>query len=131
MESTDLRDLAQRMLDAWTSQDVARVLDCYTDDCVYVDPNTRGPVRGRAAMRRYLERLFAGWQMTWALREAHGYADGSGANVLWSATFARKRDGAAAEIDGMDLVVLRDGRIARNEVAFDRSRLPPETPTPG
>lgn len=129
MDTTDLRALAERMLAAWTSQDVARVLDCYTDDLDYRDPSTRGPVRGREAMGRYLERLFAGWRMTWALRELWPYADGSGANVLWRATFAQRGGGPTVELDGMDLVVLREGRIARNEVVFDRTLLPGGDPS--
>jgi ketosteroid isomerase-like protein len=54
--------LVKRFMDAWTSQDVDRVLDCYTDDVRYHDPNTRGDVTGRDAMRRYLTRLFADWR---------------------------------------------------------------------
>jgi len=40
-----LRDsLVTDFLGAWNSQDVERVLDCYTDDVRYRDPNTRGEV---------------------------------------------------------------------------------------
>jgi ketosteroid isomerase-like protein len=43
--TTDARDrLVADFLDAWNSQDVERVLDCYTDDVRYRDPNTRGEV---------------------------------------------------------------------------------------
>jgi uncharacterized protein (TIGR02246 family) len=115
--------LVQRFLEAWTSQDVERVLDCYTDDLRYLDPNTRGHVEGREAMRRYLTRLFAGWQMTWAAREAFDLADQDGVALLWRATFLRAGDDKVIEIDGMDLAVLRGDRVARNEVHFDRAAL--------
>jgi ketosteroid isomerase-like protein len=116
----DLGRLAERMLDAWTSQDVERVLACYTDDLVYRDPNTRGEVRGAEAMRRYLRKLFASWVMTWSLRELRPLAGDDGCALLWRATF-RKADGTdTVEADGMDLVVLRGDRIERNEVWFDR-----------
>jgi ketosteroid isomerase-like protein len=114
--------LAERFLAAWTSQDVERVLDCYTEDLVYLDPNTRGPVRGRDAMRRYLTRLFAAWTMTWSLREAALFEGGRGCTVLWHATLQRA-GGPKAEADGMDLVEVREDRICRNEVRFDRSML--------
>jgi ketosteroid isomerase-like protein len=44
--------LVTRFLDAWTSQDVERVLDYCTDDVRYHDPNTRGDITGRESMRR-------------------------------------------------------------------------------
>ncbi|HET7202399.1 MAG TPA: nuclear transport factor 2 family protein [Steroidobacteraceae bacterium] len=123
--NTDRRDrLATQFLDAWNSQDVERVLDCYTDDLRYRDPNTRGEVAGRDAMRRYLTRLFAGWRMTWAKREVYDLAGHDGVALLWHATFRRRGpDAPIVEIDGMDLVVLDGDRVARNEVHFDRAPL--------
>jgi len=123
MTDEQLHELADRFLAAWTSQEVDRVLEIYSPELVYVDPNTRGAVEGRDGMRRYLNKLFAAWTMTWTLREA--YPDGSGDNVavLWHATFQRAEGGPLVEADGMDLVVVRDGLILRNEVYFDRTVL--------
>lgn len=115
--------LVTRFLDAWTSQDVQRVLDCYTDDLRYHDPNTRGDITGRESMRRYLTRLFAGWEMTWAAREVFDLAEPDGVALLWRATFVRKGADKVIEIDGMDLAVLRGDRLVRNEVYFDRAAL--------
>lgn len=115
--------LVTRFLDAWTSQDVERVLDCYTDDVRYRDPNTRGDVTGRDSMRRYLTRLFAGWQMTWAAREVFELAEQDGVAFLWHATLRRTGEDRVVEVDGMDLAVLRGDRVARNEVFFDRAAL--------
>jgi ketosteroid isomerase-like protein len=117
-------ELANTMLDAWTTQDVARVLDTYTEDLVYTDPNTTRPISGRAAFARYLERLFSEWTMSWALREAHPIDGGAGAQVLWTGNFRRSAGGPIAKIDGMDLVLLDGDRIQRNDVVFDRTRLP-------
>ena len=114
--------LATKFLDAWTSQDVEAVLAVYTDDLRYRDPNTRGEIVGAAAFRRYLTRLFALWQMSWSLREVHIGPDGTGA-VLWRATMRRVGSGETVHVEGMDLVQLRDGRVARNEVYFDRTLL--------
>ena len=118
----DWNGVAKRFLAAWTSQDVDAVLATYTEDLVYRDPNTRGEIRGANAMRRYLTRLFGAWEMTWSLREAHVSAEGTGA-VLWHATFRPRGGGAPVEADGMDLVQVRGGRVARNEVQFDRTLL--------
>jgi ketosteroid isomerase-like protein len=123
--NAQLETLADRFLDAWTSQDVDRVLACYTDDLVYRDPNTRGDVRGANAMRRYLTKLFSAWEMTWTRRELLSLASDGGAVLLWHATFRKAGGNTTVEADGMDLVMLKGGRASRNEVYFDRAILAP------
>ncbi|MHA7651548.1 nuclear transport factor 2 family protein [Mycobacterium sp. ML4] len=115
--------LAERLLQAWNTQEVKRVVDCYTDDVRYRDPNTRGFVEGADAMRRYLTKLFDRWQMHWALREAYPLRDGEGAAVLWRATFRLAGNDMQVEIDGMDLALADGDHLARNDVYFDRSSL--------
>ena len=125
MTNAELDALADRFLDAWTSQDVERVLACYTDDLVYRDPNTRGEVLGADGMRRYLTKLFSVWEMTWTRREAHALAGECGAVLLWHATFRKPGGDITVETDGMDFVVLDGDRARRNEVYFDRAVLVP------
>ena len=115
--------LSDAILSAWNEQDVETVLSCYTEDCVYLDPNTRGPVVGREALRRYLTKLFARWRMTWSRREVFLLADGAGTAFLWHAQLTPAAGGKTAEVDGMDLALVRDGRLSRNEVYFDRMGL--------
>ncbi len=122
---TTLHGLAADMLGAWNLQDVERVLSIYTEDLRYRDPNTRGEVQGRDGMRRYLTKLFQGWQMHWSLRELFPLRDHDGAAVLWRATFRKTGGQSTVEADGMDLVVFRADRIERNEVYFDRAALAP------
>jgi len=123
MNRSEVIAFAQEFLAAWNSQDVDRVVACYTDDLVYRDPSTGGEVHGAAGMRRYLTALFRAWEMRWSLREAHPLAERDGAAVLWHATLRPARHGALVETDGMDLVLMRGDRIERNEVWFDRSVL--------
>ena len=125
MDRQKMLALAEKFLAAWNSQEVDRLLSCYTSDLEYRDPNTRGAVRGSEAMRRYLTKLFGRWQMHWSLREAHLFDDGQGCAVLWHATFRRDETDTPIEIDGIDFVAVRDDRIARNEVCFDRAQLAP------
>jgi ketosteroid isomerase-like protein len=125
MDRQKMLALAEEFLGAWNTQEVERVVSCYTADLEYRDPNTRGAVRGADAMRRYLSKLFGRWQMHWSLREAHLFDDGQGCNVLWHATFRLPGSEAPIEIDGMDFVTVRGDRIARNEVCFDRAQLAP------
>jgi len=123
MEQEAMRERAAAVLSAWNSHDVDRVLACYTEDCVYRDPNTRGAVAGREALRRYLTRLFRDWRMHWSLREFFPFADGSDGAFLWDAKLTPAAGGKTAEISGMDLVLLRGERLVRNEVYFDRMAL--------
>ena len=120
MDVEEARRLTEAILSAWNRQDVDGVLACYTEDCVYLDPNTRGPVVGHEAFRRYLGRLFQLWKMHWSLREFFLFEDGSGGAFLWHAQLTPASGGKTAEIDGMDLVMLREGKLSRNEVYFDR-----------
>ena len=115
--------LAERVLSAWNNQDVESVLSCYTEDCIYQDPNTQGPVKGREAFGKYLSKLFQQWKMDWSLREFFLFADESGGAFLWHAELTPASGGKTFEIDGMDLVVLRGERLSRNEVYFDRMTL--------
>ena len=123
MDAERVKSLAEATLSAWNRQDVDGVVSCYTEDCVYLDPNTRGPVEGREAFSRYLSRLFQRWKMTWSLREFFLFEDGNGGAFLWHAQLTPASGGKTAEIDGMDLVMLRGDKLSRNEVYFDRMAL--------
>jgi ketosteroid isomerase-like protein len=125
MDRQQMFTIAEELLGAWNSQDVERVVSCYTPDLDYRDPNTRGSVRGADAMRRYLTKLFARWQMHWSLREAHLFADGRGCVVLWHAALRTPGSDTGIAIDGIDFVEVEGDRIARNEVCFDRALLAP------
>jgi ketosteroid isomerase-like protein len=61
--------------------------------------------------------------MTWALKELFLFEGGDGSAVLWHATIKKPGGEKVVEFDGMDLVQVRDDRISRNEVYFDRVAL--------
>ena len=86
MDKQDLEGQAAVLLDAWNSQDVERVAACYAEDVRYRDPNTRGHVEGRDALQRYLRKLFATWQMTWARRFMQDWEWFPNADAALSAT---------------------------------------------
>jgi uncharacterized protein (TIGR02246 family) len=115
--------LSETVLSGWNQQDVERVVSCYTEDCVYLDPNTRGPVIGRDALRRYLTKLFHQWTMHWSLKEFRSFGEEDGGAFLWHATLTPASGGKTVDIDGMDLVLLDGDRLKRNEVYFDRMAL--------
>ena len=119
------RRIADHVLSTWSTQDVERVLDCYTDDLVYLDPNTRGPVVGRDAMRAYLAKLYSRWTMTWERDgdEIFPLEGTDGVAIRWVGTLAPAGESRSVDVGGIDLVILEGDLIARNEVYFDRSPL--------
>lgn len=123
MNPTEIDNLTKKFLSAWNSQDVDNLLACYTEDCIYLDPNTKGPVNGQASLRRYLAKLFRNWKMHWSLREFFPFSEEDGGAFLWHASLTPSTGGTTTEVDGMDLVIIRGDRIYRNEVYFDRVAL--------
>jgi ketosteroid isomerase-like protein len=120
-----LLKLARNFLEAWNTQDVEKVVATYTPDVKYRDPNTKGFVEGSDAMRKYLAKLFVGWDMHWALRELYPFDGVDGAAVLWHAPLKQSGKNKVVEVDGMDLVHIEGDKIKRNDVYFDRAALAP------
>ena len=123
MDRTEAIRLTERILSAWNTQDVESVVACYTDDCVYQDPNTHGPINGHEGLRKYLTRLFEQWKMHWSLREFFLFDDENGGAFLWSAPLTPASGGKTTEVNGMDLVMVSGEKMCRNEVYFDRLAL--------
>jgi hypothetical protein len=115
--------IGERTLAAWNEQDVEAVVACYTDDCVYLDPNTRGPVVGRDALRAYLRTLFGRWDMHWEALETFPLEGLDATAFRWSATLAPAGRDDPVRIDGVDLVFLEGELLRRNEVFYDRTPL--------
>ena len=125
MDKKEMEGLTVRFLEAWNTQDVDAILACYTGDVSYRDPSTRGVIVGAEKLRPYLEKLLAAWEMTWSLREAYLFEGGDGCAALWHATIKKPGGSQVVEFDGMDLILVHDGLISRNEVNFDRAVLAP------
>jgi ketosteroid isomerase-like protein len=117
------RRLADHVLSTWNTQDVERVLDCYTDDLVWLDPNTRGPIVGREAMRAYLTKLFGRWTMHWEREEVFPLDGIDGVAIRWAGKLSPAGESRSVDVAGIDLVILEGDLIARNEVYYDRSPL--------
>ena len=61
--------------------------------------------------------------MHWSLREFFLFDDKEGGAFLWHATLTPSAGGTTFEVDGMDLVLIREEKLSRNEVYFDRMAL--------
>ena len=116
-------ELAERLLESWNTQEVERVVDCYTDDVRYRDPNTRGFVEGSDALRRYLTKLFDRWQMHWALREAYPFQMPRAPPYSGAPRFARAAATARWRSTAWTWPWSREIDLSRNDVYFDRAAL--------
>jgi hypothetical protein len=114
IEGRDVEGLNARWLRAWTDKDVDRLVDFYAQDTIYRDPQVPDGLRGRDALRAYLEGLFAATPpMTYEPDEVWPTATG------WCGRWICRidlPDGAVSWLRGFDLVVLDGERIALNEV---------------
>jgi ketosteroid isomerase-like protein len=78
------------------------------------------PLRGVAAVRRYLESLAAEWDELQV--EAEGFREVGNTVLVFVRTSARGREsGAQAEIHAAHVVTLRDGMIWRHRTYVDRN----------
>ena len=113
--SDETRRLIDRHDAAWNSQDVVALGDLYTEDVVFQN-HTAGEqaVEGRGAVVDHIARIFERWpDMRFTSRRlylAEGFCTSE-----WTAQ-ATTADGRRIEWDGVDVMPIRDGAIARKDV---------------
>lgn len=97
-------------LRAWSEKDVARLVTFYAEDCAYSDPQTAAGLKGREALRGYLEGLFAATPpMTYTPDETWPIPGGFCGR--WYCDIE-----GGGRLRGFDLVLLRGREIVANEV---------------
>lgn len=100
-------------LKAWSEKDVERLVGFYAEDTVYKDPQTAKGLKGHGELRPYLTQLFASTPpMEYVPDEV--WAIENGFCGRWICSIGE--DGALGKLRGFDLVILKDGLIALNEV---------------
>jgi uncharacterized protein (TIGR02246 family) len=114
--------------EAWNSQDVGALAELYTEDVVFQN-HTAGeePVEGRTAVLAHIAAIFERWpDMCFTSRRLY-LADGF-CTSEWTAR-ATTPDGRRIEWDGVDVMPIRDGAIARKDV-YSTSHIAREQPVP-
>lgn len=104
-------------LPAWTGGDADRLLSFYTDDAFYRDPAIPDGLEGKEALRGYFARLLARYP-DWRWTHRNSLAVPDGFLNYWEARLTGAADSPSWQ--GVCVVQLRDRRIFRNEVFFDR-----------
>lgn len=127
--STPLEATIRRYTDAWNRHDVDAILALHTDDAVFENHTSGGVAVGKAAIRELIEGVFATFpDLRFATRRAYYHdrlavlewtASATHANPIARGALTFPPSGKALSWDGMDLLPLRDGLIARKDVYAD------------
>ena len=126
----DLRQFAERYLDAWNSHDPSAVGACLADDVFWEDPALLEPARGRPAVEAFVALTRTGFP-DYEFSEPAPPAiaeDGITAYVPWSMTGTNTgpldppgfaATGKRIELEGIDRWQFRDGLISRYRAFYD------------
>lgn len=124
-------DLVRRLADAWNARNLDDFLGLLAPDVEWYDPAMpEPPVRGRAAVRAFAESVLRAFpDFTYEIQSPIcSSLDGTRCAVLWriSATHLHAFQppgyaptGRRADIEGVDVLDIRDGQVARILTAFD------------
>lgn len=92
----------------------------YAEHVFYCDPAKPDGVQGKTALLEYLRKLLAIYP-DWIWRADDVFPIERGFTLRWKAEIPVK--GKVIHEAGLDLVLVEDGLVTRNEVYFDRSAL--------
>ena len=121
LSALEARQFAEKWLPAWSGNNPERLADFYADDAFYLDPGIAGGVKGKIELLAYFRRLLA-QNPDWVWTQIEGIPMEDGFLNKWLARIPVGPE--MLEIVGVCFVQLdNDGKIRRNEVFFDRSRL--------
>ncbi|MDH6279734.1 ester cyclase [Prescottella agglutinans] len=123
-------EFADRWANAWNSHRAERVFEFLTDDIVWDDSAWPNTMRGKAAVREFLDNTWRAFpdQTLEAFGAAHVAADGRRAAFWWrghathlgpTAPSGIPATGKRLEFEGAEFHEYRDGKIARLRVVFD------------
>jgi ketosteroid isomerase-like protein len=108
-----IRELIDAYNDAWNRQDLDAVASMHADGIVFHNYTAGERVEGSEAVREHIGRIFAAWPSLRfegrSLRIGHDFAVSE-----WTASATK--DGERLEWDGVDVLPIDDGKIARKDV---------------
>jgi len=121
--------IAALYCDAWNCHDVDAIIALHTDDAVFENHTSGGTAVGKLQIRALIDGVFATFpDLRFATRRA--YYGESVAVVEWTASATHARPiargdqsfpptGKRLAWDGMDVLPIRDGLVARKDVYAD------------
>jgi len=113
-----LQQFCDEWLGAWTGNQPEKLLPYYTDDAFYLDPANKQGLKGYEQLGAYFTKLLK-YNPNWQWKAIEIMETANGFTLKWQATIPVGN--VVVTEYGLDIVELRDGKICRNEVYFDRA----------
>ena len=121
MTAIEAKQFAEKWLPAWSGNNPELLAGFYSDDAFYLDPGIPDGVKGKNNLLAYFRKLLS-VNPHWIWTQIEGIPMEGGFLNKWCAQIPVGP--VTLEIVGVCFVQLDDaGKIRRNEVYFDRSRL--------
>ena len=120
MNRNDALLFCQRWLPLWTGNQPERLIEVYSEDVFYRDPAKPDGITGKANLLAYLRKQLVSFP-EWVWEAEDVFPIEGGFALRWKATIPL--GDAVIRETGMDLVLVQDGKVIRNEVYFDRAAL--------
>ena len=120
MNKQEMFEFSKKWLAAWTGNKPAELSEFYADDAVYSDPAHRDGLHGKKAILSYFTNLLEVYH-DWTWEPIEVFPTEGGMALKWMC--AIPVGGEVIRETGLDIVMLKDGKITRNEVYFDRTKL--------
>ncbi len=119
-ETQDLVTFCKEWLNAWTGNNPADLIKFYDQHAYYRDPANIHGLKGHKEILSYFEILLAS-NPDWIWEEEELYPTVKGFIIKWKAKIPVGEEEVLEY--GMDIVEMKKGKITRNEVFFDRTKL--------
>jgi steroid delta-isomerase-like uncharacterized protein len=122
-------EIVRRYFDAWNARDAGGIVAAFAPDGVYEDPATGGPLR-RDAIGAYAAGLWQAFpDLAVEVVSAAATADGAAAEWVMRGTnrggfMGLPPTSRPIELPGVDVIKVRDGRLASVRGYFDAAALP-------
>lgn len=113
-----LKTFCHEWLASWTGNQPEALLSYYTDDAFYLDPANPNGLQGHAQLLPYFTKLLK-YNPHWVWTAEEVMPTEKGFTLKWKAVIPVKDK--TITLFGLDIVELREGKISRNEVYFDRT----------
>jgi ketosteroid isomerase-like protein len=120
-----IRELIGAYDDAWNRQDLDAVAAMHTDGIVFHNHTADERVEGAEAVRVHIGGIFAAWPSLRFVGRSLRIGDDFAVSE-WTASATK--DGERLEWDGVDVLPIVDGKIARKDV-YSSSHAPRRTRT--
>ena len=144
--SEQLRDFTERYTDAWNGRDSSAITPLITEDVVWRDPALPQPARGPDEVRKFMEDSWGSFPDLTFTEPDQPFLVELGDKVSWAwrmtGTFTGtpldppgfEPTGRRMDVFGVDLWIMRDGRIADYTAVYDVNDLATQlgiVPEPG